>query len=255
MNAADVAKKPTTASVRVAYRALAAATNERTFIPAILPAGLPTGHTVNVCAIPARDAATMVAVLSSLVWDWLVRTKVTTSIGINILNQLPFPRTIADMNMESPVVAALLARGTRLTCVSEEFSGLWVKSYSPDWQRSEFWYPGGDAALAYGKAHERETRERLRDEAKTLTPEWGPHCGVHERREDRRDTGDRAQLRAEIDAYVAHLYGLSRDDFAYILDTFPVLKKKEMKAFGEFQSKRKCLEEFDRLAPIAGSAG
>jgi hypothetical protein len=55
---------------------------------------------------------------------------------------------------------------------------------------------------------------------------------------------------AEIDAYVAHLYGLSRDDFAYILDTFPVLKKKEMKAFGEFMSKRKCLEEYDRLVPI-----
>lgn len=72
-------------------------------------------------------------------------------------------------------------------------------------------------------------------------------CGVHDRLSDRRDTGDRAQLRAEIDAYVAHLYGLSRDDFAYILDTFPVLKKKEKKAFGEFMSKRKCLEEYDRI--------
>jgi len=67
---------------------------------------------------------------------------------------------------------------------------------------------------------------------------------------DRRDTGDRAQLRAEIDAYVAHLYGLSRDDFAYILDTFPVLRKKEEKAFGEFMSKRKSLEEYDRLTLI-----
>ena len=63
-------------------------------------------------------------------------------------------------------------------------------------------------------------------------------------------TGDRAQLRAEIDAHVAHLYGLSRDDFSYILDTFPVLKKKEEKAFGEFMSKRKCLEEYDRLEGV-----
>jgi len=67
---------------------------------------------------------------------------------------------------------------------------------------------------------------------------------------DRRDTGDRAQLRAEIDAYVTRPYGLSRDDFAYILDTFPVLKKKEEKAFGEFTSKRKCLEEYDRIGKI-----
>ncbi len=58
------------------------------------------------------------------------------------------------------------------------------------------------------------------------------------------------QLRDEIDAFAAHLCCLSRDDFAYILDTFPVLKKKEMKAFGEFMSKRKCLEEYDRIGKI-----
>jgi hypothetical protein len=29
-----------------------------------------------------------------------------------------------------------------------------------------------------------------------------------------------------------------------------VLKKKEKKAFGEFMSKRKCLEEFDRIGKI-----
>ena len=67
--------------------------------------------------------------------------------------------------------------------------------------------------------------------------------------------GNRTQLRAEIDAYVAHLYGLSRDDFAYILDTFPVLKKKEKKAFGEFMSKRKCLEEYDRIEGILDAEG
>ena len=46
---------------------------------------------------------------------------------------------------------------------------------------------------------------------------------------------------------MAHLYKLSRDDFAYILDTFPVLKRKEVHAFGEFRSKRKCLEEYERI--------
>ena len=34
--------------------------------------------------------------------------------------------------------------------------------------------------------------------------------------------------------------------------TFPVLKKREEKAFGEFMSKRKCLEEYDRIALILG---
>ena len=104
--------------------------------------------------------------------------------------------------------------------------------------------------MDYGPANEQKIRQRLAESAKSLTPEWTAECGVHDRLPDRRDTGDRAQLRAEIDAYVAHLYGLSRDDFSYILDTFPGHKKKDEKAFGEFMSKRKCLEEYDRLVPI-----
>jgi hypothetical protein len=67
--------------------------------------------------------------------------------------------------------------------------------------------------------------------------------------------GNRAQLRAEIDVYVAHLYGLSRDDLVYILDTFPVLKKNEKEAFGEFMSKRKCMEEYDRIGKIMNAKG
>jgi hypothetical protein len=39
------------------------------------------------------------------------------------------------------------------------------------------------------------------------------------------DPCERAQLRAEIDAMVADLYGLSEEDFAYILTTFPLLDR------------------------------
>jgi hypothetical protein len=143
----------------------------------------------------------------------------------------------------------------RLNCVQNEFKKLWEKLFSADWQSPTFWYPSSAPIDTYGPAHEQEIRRRLRYEARNLTSEWGPHCGVQDRLPDRRDTGDRAQLRAEIDAYVAHLYGLSRDDFAYILDTFPVLKKKEEKAFGEFMSKRKCLEEYARIGKIMNAEG
>jgi len=43
---------------------------------------------------------------------------------------------------------------------------------------------------------------------------------------------------------------VSREKSAYILDTFPVLKRKEEQAFGEYMSKRKCLEEYDRIKTI-----
>jgi hypothetical protein len=119
-----------------------------------------------------------------------------------------------------------------------------------EWEyRREFLY-SGSGVVNYGPKHEQNIRRRLAEEAVNLTPEWTSACGVHDRTQDRRDTGDRAQLRAEIDACVAHLYGLTRDDFAYILDTFPVLKRKEEQAFGEFMSKRKCLEEYDRIGLI-----
>jgi len=69
----------------------------------------------------------------------------------------------------------------------------------------------------------------------------------------------RAQLRAELDAYYARLYGLTRDELRYILDpkevhgedfpgeTFRVLKEKEMRLYGEFRTRRLVLAMWDRL--------
>jgi hypothetical protein len=37
------------------------------------------------------------------------------------------------------------------------------------------------------------------------------------------DPHERAQLRAELDGLVAHLYGLDEDEFAHILKTFPLV--------------------------------
>ena len=145
--------------------------------------------------------------------------------------------------------AGATARVARLVCTETQFARLWKGVFGRDWAKKQFWYP--DAAnTAYGPRHEQDIRNELADVAGSLSPKWQKSFAAHARTDDRRDTGDRAQLRAEIDAYVAHLYGLSRDDFEYILGTFPVLERKEQKAFGEFMSKRKCLEEYDRIGAI-----
>jgi hypothetical protein len=69
----------------------------------------------------------------------------------------------------------------------------------------------------------------------------------------------RPQLRAELDAYYAHLYGLTRDELRYILDpadvmgddypseTFRVLKNGERREFGEFRTQRLVLAAWDAL--------
>ena len=73
------------------------------------------------------------------------------------------------------------------------------------------------------------------------------------------DPTRRAILRAELDAYYARLYGLSRDELRYILDpadvmgedypseTFRVLKNKETREFGEYRTQRLVLEAWDKL--------
>ncbi|MDF4026294.1 N-6 DNA methylase [Luteibacter sp. PPL201] len=72
----------------------------------------------------------------------------------------------------------------------------------------------------------------------------------------------RAQLRAELDAYYARLYGLNRDELRYILDpkdvmgadypseTFRVLKEGEIKTYGEYRTRRLVLEAWDQQASI-----
>jgi hypothetical protein len=73
------------------------------------------------------------------------------------------------------------------------------------------------------------------------------------------DEQRRALLRAELDAYYAKLYGLTRDELRYILDpadvygedfpseTFRVLKNKEINKYGEYQTQRLVLEAWDRM--------
>lgn len=73
------------------------------------------------------------------------------------------------------------------------------------------------------------------------------------------DPERRVHLRAELDAYYARLYGLTREELRYILDpadvmgpdypseTFRVLKNSEMREFGEYRTQRLVLEAWDSL--------
>ncbi|OJY31032.1 MAG: restriction endonuclease [Myxococcales bacterium 68-20] len=58
----------------------------------------------------------------------------------------------------------------------------------------------------------------------------------------------RFQLRCELDAAFFHLYGLARDDVDYVMDSFPVVRKNDEKAHGEYRTKRVILETYDALA-------
>ena len=73
------------------------------------------------------------------------------------------------------------------------------------------------------------------------------------------DVDRRALIRAELDAWYANAYGLTRDELRYVLDpaevmgpdwpseTFRVLKNSEERQFGEYRTRRLVLEAWDRL--------
>ncbi|APX25495.1 MAG: restriction endonuclease [Rhodobacteraceae bacterium] len=73
------------------------------------------------------------------------------------------------------------------------------------------------------------------------------------------DEDRRAHLRADLDAFYARAYGLTRDELRYILDpadvkgpdypseTFRVLKEKEIRHHGEYRTRRLVIEAWDRM--------
>lgn len=67
------------------------------------------------------------------------------------------------------------------------------------------------------------------------------------------DTQRRELLRAEIDAAFFGLYGMARDDVDYIMDTFPVVRRKEEAQHGEYRTKRLILERYDAMADAMAS--
>ena len=62
------------------------------------------------------------------------------------------------------------------------------------------------------------------------------------------DAEERRHLRARLDALYFHLYGLSRDDTVYILDTFPIVRRQDEKEFGDYRTKRLVLAYMNALA-------
>jgi len=64
------------------------------------------------------------------------------------------------------------------------------------------------------------------------------------------DEERRFLMRCELDALYFHLYQISRDDVDYIMETFPIVKRKDEAAHGEYRTKRIILEMYDQMAAL-----
>ena len=62
------------------------------------------------------------------------------------------------------------------------------------------------------------------------------------------DEEERRHLRARLDALYFHLYGLTREDAEYMLDTFPIVRKKDQAAFGCYRTRDLILAYMNALS-------
>jgi hypothetical protein len=54
-------------------------------------------------------------------------------------------------------------------------------------------------------------------------------------------------LRCELDAAYFHLYEIARDDVDYIMETFPIVKRKDEKQYGVYRTRWVILEMYDEM--------
>jgi hypothetical protein len=85
------------------------------------------------------------------------------------------------------------------------------------------------------------TSKSLNDFGKEIKCVDGPH---------KWDQEERIELRGIIDAAVAKLYRLDRDEFEYILDSYDALERSDQAEHGRFITKENTLEKFDQISLI-----
>ncbi|MCX6251732.1 MAG: N-6 DNA methylase [Bacteroidetes bacterium] len=56
----------------------------------------------------------------------------------------------------------------------------------------------------------------------------------------------RFYLKCELDAIYAYLYDLTRDELDYIIETFPITKRKDIEKYGRYRTKDTILQLFDQ---------
>lgn len=218
----------------IAFKDVTAPTNMRTMIAALVPDAA-YGNTLPLL-LPAdekarreypRFAALLLANLTSMAFDFVARQKVQGQhLNWFVVEQLP---VIAPSRFAEPLPAAF-ANAMRAAAL--------MNGNHPSPTVADFVVPQV-LALTY-TAHDIAGFARdlgYVDAAGQVLP---PLTWNEEER--------RARL-AALDALFFYLYGLDADDAAYILDSFPIVREQDQKAFGRYRTKDDVLL---RLADLSG---
>jgi hypothetical protein len=149
--------------------------------------------------LTAAERLYLAAIFNSFAADYQLRQKITNHLSFFFIYQLPAPRLTATDAAFAPIVQ----RAAQLICTTPEFDEL---------AREVF--PLFSVAA--------DVSRLTSPSGKELEP---THVGCYWKEIGVTAAAARAQLRAELDALVAHLYGLTEAEFTYILTTFPLVSQ------------------------------
>ena len=62
------------------------------------------------------------------------------------------------------------------------------------------------------------------------------------------DEKRRFKLLTELDAAFFHLYGIEREHVDYVMNTFPIVKRRDVERYGSYRTKNRILETYDAMA-------
>lgn len=220
------------------FRGITNVTNERTVISSIIPfSGV--GHSMLLYSVKQSStlAACLLANFLSLELDVIARMKLGgTNLTYGYFRQFPvLPPSAYHEAALSFIVPRVMALTYTANDMTEWAKALWNDSTPAMRQKM---------LELNGKSRE------FSQENSGSTLACGPYIY---------DDIKRAILRAELDAYFARLYGLTRTELQYILaphsvmgedypsETFRVLKDNEIVKYGEYRTQRLVLEAWDRM--------
>jgi len=227
----------------IGFRDICRSVDSRTGIFTLLPLS-GASNTMPICYLPCVSLlkACFVSNLDSLACDYVTKTKIGgTHLTYGYLKQLPVlppsAYTEAAINYIVPRVFALTYTATDIV----------------EWARA-LWNDASPELRKLILAQHKDLPVGANIDA-LVTQQFDPATIPPIVFDD----SHRANLRAELDAYFARLYGLSRRDLEYILDpkavmgddypseTFRVLRDAEISTYGEYRTQRLTLEAWDKM--------